>query len=145
MRVPSTDSDIRGGQQLGSTMLSCGQCTAGRDATRGGGLRHESDVLEIDAGGDEERAVRGELVGRGTEATDSSAGATGAARVYGCLISVFSFASAAAISWKEGTSHKRMCCSGSRRYPTASMRPSGENFTDEQPPGRPQVATTCTV
>src|SRR5207247_11088402 len=109
MRVPSTDSDIRGGQQLGSTMVSFGHCTAGRDATRGGGLRHESVVLEIDAGGDEERAVRGEWVSRGTEATDSSAGATGAARVYGCLISVFSFAYAVAISWMLGPLHNRIC------------------------------------
>ena len=69
----------------------------------------------LGTGGDEERDVRGELVGRGTEATDSSAGATGTARVYGRLISVFSLASAASISSNEGTSHKRMRCSGSRR------------------------------
>src|SRR5262249_40932569 len=53
--------------------------------------------------------------------------------------------SATAISSHEGTSHNRMYCSGSRRYPTARVRPSGENFTDMQPPGSFNVATSCSV
>ena len=66
--------------------------------------------------------------------------------VHGCLLAVFSVASAAAISSNEGTSHNDMYGSGLSQEPAARVRPSGENLSDRQVPGRvSSVATSCSV
>ena len=59
-----------------------------------------------------------------------------AGMVHGCLLPVFSVASAAAISSNEGTCHNDMYGSGPSQEPAARVRPSGENLSDRQLPGR---------
>src|SRR5688572_991257 len=68
------------------------------------------------------------------------------ARVQGCLISAFSFASVAAISSKEGACHSDMYGSRVRKEPAARVWPSGENLSETQLPGRSSsVVSSCSV